>query len=518
MALRLSDADHGCSGADSGYMWRVHKNPRRRLDAPENMSHGPQKIDGKKRREPFISGWTGRITVALFVYVVAAIVLTFVDGEGSRAYEIFTLYSDSPASIVAAILAGAAARGSSDPAARRTWWLLTAALACYTIGNLLHATYWLFGVDPFPSIGDAFFLAFYPLVFAAVLTVVRAAAVRVQWARLGLDTAILLLGFGGFFWFCVIAPTAASPHDPNMLRYLLAQSYIALNCVVLLACGVLLMHSGAAPIPRRALMLLTLGFSSMSLADIVWAMSKVGGSYLPGGVSDAMYLTCYIWLAAAAREHLRGAPPVRRAPGPFSSVLIQGMPYIAMMVSFLVLVYVESSSAASPVNMMTVIIFVLTALVMVRQGVLLRDDALIRERRAAGLVEARYASLIRNASDVIMIADVEGRLRFASPAAARTFAIHPDELVGRNLLDLWADGERERLAAFLAEIAATRGRTIGPVEAVVDTGDRRSTLECVGSNLIGRHGHRRPDAQLPRRHASARRSRNNCASWRSTIR
>ena len=134
--------------------------------------------------------------------------------------------------------------------------------------------------------------------------------------------------------------------------------------------------------------------------------------------------------------------------------------------------------------MMTTIIFVLTALVMVRQGVLLRDDALIRERRAAGLVEARYASLIRHATDVIMIADAEGRLRFASPAAARTFAIHPDELVGRNLLDLWADGEREHLATFLAEVAATRGRTVGPVEAVVETGDRRSTLECVGSNLM----------------------------------
>ena len=189
----------------------VSTKPRRRLDAPENMSHGPQQIGGKVRREPFVSGWTGRITVALFAYTVAAILLTFVDGEDSRVFEILNLYSDSPASILAAILAAAAARGSSDPAARRTWWLLTAALACYSAGNLLHATYWLFDVDPFPSIGDVFYLAFYPLVFAAVLTVVRAAAVRVQWARLALDSAILLLGFGGFFWFFVIAPTAASP-------------------------------------------------------------------------------------------------------------------------------------------------------------------------------------------------------------------------------------------------------------------------------------------------------------------
>jgi diguanylate cyclase (GGDEF)-like protein/PAS domain S-box-containing protein len=462
----------------------VYKEPRRSTDAPEYMLQGPRQNARKTRREPFISGWTGRLTVALFVYIALASLLTMLDGGGSRAYEIFTLYSDAPPSILAVLLAVAAARGSADPAAQRTWWLLAGALACYTVGNLVHATYWLFDIDPFPSVGDVFYVAFYPLVFAAVLTVVRAAAVRVQWARLVLDSAILLLGFGGFFWFIVIAPTAASSQDENPLRFLLAQGYIAMNCVVLLACGVLLMHSGAAPIARRAMLLLTLGFASMSLADIVWAMSKVGGSYLPGGVSDAIYLLCYVWLAAAAREHLRGAPSSRRAPGAFTSVLIQGMPYIAMMVSFVVLVYVESSSATSPVNLMTIIIFVLTALVMVRQGVLLRDDALLRERRAAGLVEARYASLIRHATDVIMITDTEGRLRFVSPAAARTFSIDPDELVGRNLLDLWGDGDRERLGAFLAEVAATRGRTVGPVEAVVETSERRSTLECVGNNLL----------------------------------
>jgi len=61
-----------------------------------------------------------------------------------------------------------------------------------------------------------------------------------------------------------------------------------------------------------------------------------------------MYLSCYVWLAAAAREHLRGAPPARRAPSAFSNALVQGMPYIAMMASFFVLVYVERSSSPRP--------------------------------------------------------------------------------------------------------------------------------------------------------------------------
>jgi len=440
--------------------------------------------DAHSNREPFFARWTGILAAVLFAYIPITLLLTFSDAAGGQAFEIFKLYSDSPASIGATILCAIAARHATEPSVRRTWTYFAAAIGVYSIGNLLNSTYWLFGVDPFPSVGDVCFMGFYPLLFAGIFTAVRAAAVRVQWGRLALDATILMLGFGAFFWFFVIGPTAAAERDPDVIKYVLTQSYIALNCLMLLTFGILLMHAGAGTIARRTIVLLTIGFSAMSLADIVWAMAKVSGTYLPGGLSDAMYLSCYAWLIAAAREQLRGAPSAVPEAGATSGALVQGMPYVAMLVSFLVLVYVERSSVASPATAMTVIIFLLTLLVMLRQGVLSRDDALVRERRAAGIVEARYASLIKNASDVIMIADIDGGLRFASPAAERTFGMHPDDLVGRNLLDLWGEADRERLAAFLAEVAATRGRSIGPVEVTVGNGARRSTLESVGSNLL----------------------------------
>ena len=68
------------------------------------MSPGPQNDDNKKR-ESFASGWTGVTTVVLFAYVVVAILLTFVDSQGSRALELVNLYSDSPASIGVTLLA-----------------------------------------------------------------------------------------------------------------------------------------------------------------------------------------------------------------------------------------------------------------------------------------------------------------------------------------------------------------------------------------------------------------------------
>ena len=435
------------------------------------------------RQQPFSAGWTGALAVGLAIYVLVAILLTALDADGGRALQVFNLYSDSPACLATIVLCVVAARSTEDASIRRTWWLLTAALGVYCVGNLLNSTYWLFDRDPFPSVGDVFFLAFYPLVFAAILTLIRAASLRMPWGRLALDGSILVLGFGAFFWFFVIRPSAAGGAG-DVIKYALTQTYIGLNCLMVMAFGILLIASGGGPLRRRTLVLLTLGFSTMLLADIVWAMSKVTGNYLPGGTSDAVYLSCYIALGAAAREQLRGPARDTTAPGALDKALVQGLPYAAMLVSFLVLVYFTRGDASDPATIMTMIIFVLTLLLMVRQGVIFRDDVLLREQRAAKLVEARYASLIRNASDVIVIVDVDGRLQFASPAAERTFAFRPDDLVGRNLLDLWVDADRDRLAGFLAEVAATHGRAVGPMEVQVSSGTKRFTLESVGSNLL----------------------------------
>jgi len=435
-------------------------------------------------RDPFAAGWTGAVAIGLLVYIVATILVTVL-GLGSGPWkEFFTLFSDLPTSIGVALLAVVAARSEQEPSARRAWQLMAAALVVYGAGNLQNSIYWFFGHDPFPSIGDVFFLAFYPLVFSAISTVIRAGSLRVPWGRLALDSFILMLGFGAFFWFFVIRPSVNAGGDADLIKYVLSQTYIALNCIMVLAFGVLLLNAGAGPLGRRTLLLLTVGFATMSLADIVWAMAKVSGNYLPGGLPDVLYLSCYAWLVAAAREQLRGPPPLKDTMGSFGNAVVQGLPYLAMMVSFLVLVYFERGEVGKPTAVMTVVIFALTLLVMLRQGVILRDDASLRERRAAGIVEARYASLIRNSSDVILITDIQGQLRFTSPAAERIFAMHTDSLIGKNLFKLCSEEDRDRLATFLADVTATHGKAVGPVEIAVSSHSRRYTLECVGSNLL----------------------------------
>ena len=432
----------------------------------------------------FADGWTGAVAIGVIAYVVAAIFLTVSSLPPSPALELYRLVSDQPAAIAAALLAIVAARTTRQPAARRTWKFLAAAIVTYNLGNMVDAYLRIANLTPFPSLADLLYLAFFPILIAGVLVSLRASSLRVSWGRLLLDSLILVLGFGTFFWFFVISPAAAASEE-ELARFVLTQVYIALDCLMLMSIGVLLMNATACPLRKTTLALLAAGYGLMFLGDIVWAASIVVGDYISGdNFSDVLYLGCYAFLAAAAQVQIRDKSRPERQRSAGASALTQGIAYAGLGLSFFVLVYFAAGDGSRPVTVMTVAIFVLAILVMARQSVILRDDAQERQRKAVDLVEARFASLIRNASDVIMIVDAEGRIEYASPAVQRTFGLWQDDLVGRRLVDIWREADGERIAAFLAEVAATHGISIGPVEIPVGTKTRRFILECVGSNLL----------------------------------
>jgi diguanylate cyclase (GGDEF)-like protein/PAS domain S-box-containing protein len=435
-------------------------------------------------RVGFADGWTGVVAVGTILYVLAAVFFTVADLPASPGLEFYRLVSDQPAAFAAALLAIVAARHTHQPSARRTWRFIAAAIIAYNIGNLIDAFLRIADLTPFPSLADLFYLAFFPILFAGFTIAVRASSLRVSWGRLLLDSLILVLGFGTFFWFFVISPVAAGS-DEEFARFVLAQVYIACDCLMLMAIGVLLMNSSHCPLRKTTLALLTGGFGMMFLGDIVWATAVVENSYFSGAnFSDVLYLACYAGLAGAAQVQIRDKSRPERQRAGSGSALTQGVAYAGLGLSFFVLVYFAGGNGTDTVTVMTVAIFVLAVLVMARQSVILRDDAKERQRKAVDLVEARFASLIRNASDAIMIVGADGRIEYASPAMQRTFGLWHDDLVGRRLGEIWREADRERIASFLAEVTATQGVSIGPVELSVGTKTKRFIAECVGSNLL----------------------------------
>jgi diguanylate cyclase (GGDEF)-like protein/PAS domain S-box-containing protein len=425
--------------------------------------------------------WVDWLFLGLVVYVITGSLWMLTGLGGAPVTHYVGLFSDAPAALASFVIAAAAARMSAG-ALRAAWVSLAVALAMQVIGNLIAATSWVGGRDPFPGPADIFFCAFYPALGAAALFLIRAAAVRVPWIQLSLDATIFVAGFGAFFWFLVIHPATMNA-EMGLLKEALSQGYVALDCIMLLMLGVLLLTGAGNAGGQRVPLLILSGFATMFVADILWSLAKVRGYYLPGDLQDVLYVSCYVPIAAAGREQMRAIATAGRTVSNRSAALARALPYAAMLAAFLVLVYYARGDIGGPATVMTMIVFALTLLLMVRQGVMLRGDALVRERRAARMVEDRYASLIANASDVIMIVGAEGTVRFASPAAERTLGLKPEEITGRSLPELWGGEDGERLRLFLAEVVATAAGTIGPIELRIERGSQRCVIEGVGSNL-----------------------------------
>jgi diguanylate cyclase (GGDEF)-like protein/PAS domain S-box-containing protein len=429
-----------------------------------------------------VPGWVDRWFFVQVVYVTICTAWMLSNFGGAAVVHFVGILADTPSALISFVLAAAAARAEPPGAPRKAWICLALSLGLYALGTIGGAADLLRDRDPFPGVNDVFFLAFYPAFFAGALYLIRAAAARVPWVRLALDATILIIGFGTFFWFLAIRHSA-SDTEVDVIKHALSQTYLAFNCIVQLTLGVLLLTCVGNREGRRVPLLLGIGFSTMFLADILWSIMKVTGSYLPGAFQDVLYVAFHLPLAAAARAQMRQPKPSVSAAASTADSLIQALPYAAMLTAFLLLVIFTGGDIGGPATVMTIVVFGLTLLVMLRQSLVLREDAATRERRAARLVEDRYESLIANASDVIMIVGIDGAVRFASPASERMLGRKPEELAGKNLFLLWAGEDGERMRAFLGEVAASKARTVGPVEMRIEHGLERYVLEIVGSNL-----------------------------------
>ena len=93
------------------------------------------------------------------------------------------------------------------PRARAAWWLFAAGQLLFFAGDMYTYSYpKLAGVDvPFPSFGDALYVAVYPALMAGLLVLVKRRTPRRDPAAL-IDALILTVGVGLLSWVFIIAP------------------------------------------------------------------------------------------------------------------------------------------------------------------------------------------------------------------------------------------------------------------------------------------------------------------------
>jgi diguanylate cyclase (GGDEF)-like protein/PAS domain S-box-containing protein len=174
----------------------------------------------------------------------------------------------------------------------------------------------------------------------------------------------------------------------------------------------------------------------MMVADVVWAHLSLNGSFQAGNVQDLPYLVQYVLFAMAVAEERRRLAQGDADTFDHSSGSVSALPYVAVVGGYALFIGAALNELTRELLPVAAGAVVLTALIIAKQIMALRENARLDLERTMLAGEKRFKSLIQHASDVVSIIDGHWQVRFASPSAAQILGYPAASLVGRSVLDL----------------------------------------------------------------------------------
>jgi len=242
--------------------------------------------------------------LAYFAIGVVALVIHRLMEPGSPAQNWF--YDVIGGSAVVVALIGVAI---NRPDRRLPWYLMAAGQALFVAGDVLWNYYDAIGESPFPSAADVLYLAGYPFIAVGLLLLIRR---RIGDGDRGgiLDAAILTTAVAILSWTFFIQPLVASS-DLDPLSLAISLAYPVTDLLLIGVALGLLTTPGARTPSFRALML---SLVALLVADQIYAVQNLDGTYLAGGWLDSIYLIAYLLFGVAAAHpsmvHLSDPHPV----------------------------------------------------------------------------------------------------------------------------------------------------------------------------------------------------------------
>ncbi|QWZ09872.1 hypothetical protein KRR39_09155 [Nocardioides panacis] len=200
------------------------------------------------------------------------------------------VYLATGASVVVAVLHGIRRHG---PRPTTPWYLIAAAYACYVVGDALSYV----DLSQAPGVlawaSDLAYLAYYPLVTAALVILMRIR--KLGRAAAWPDAAIWTVGAGIVLWELVLEG-AALPTRVG-IDWFTSVAYPVMDLVLLLL--VVRTLTGVI-LENVAYLLLASGLVAQLVADVCFLGDFLGAGYVDGGALDLGWLVSYVLVGAAA--------------------------------------------------------------------------------------------------------------------------------------------------------------------------------------------------------------------------
>ena len=243
------------------------------------------------------------LTLLAGVAAYVAMVLADVGGEGYDALRDVIFYNGLL--VTAALFC--LARPLSRPDARLAWTLIGVGLAFWVVGDLYYEVAFANADEvPFPSVADAFYLAFYPPVYAGLALLLRT---RVQDIRSdlwvdGLIAGLTIAAVGAAMVFGVVVEGTGDPWAfwTNLAYPAADLALIGMVIAVIAMTGWSL---------DRAWLCILLGCLVFGIADTAYLYATATETYSEGSLMDAGWVAGLALIAVAAWQSRRPVVAVR---------------------------------------------------------------------------------------------------------------------------------------------------------------------------------------------------------------
>ena len=300
-----------------------------------------------------------------------------VDGTALRAVGAVAYIVTPAASGLLIILVAAALKGRF----RRAWLVIGAGVILLGLGEILWEYYVLIGVDaPYPGVADVFFLSAYPVMFVGVLLLPQVRPRRWARIRLGLDVAAGTVAIAAIVWAAYLADAIALDPEAGVLGNMITVAYPIMDLGLLVA--VLILSTRRSPYQFAGqLIALAMAMLATAMADLIYMFEVGAGTYRDGSALDALWLAGYVLFAIAAFL-LAGPIRTREQADRPSRLWPMIAPYTAVTI-LIALAIGEVGSSASTLEAATAAV---VGLIMIRQGVAIRENRDVVETQRNDLV------------------------------------------------------------------------------------------------------------------------------------
>ncbi len=251
---------------------------------------------------------------------------------------------------------------------RRAWFILGVSFLMFLIGNLVWAYLEVFlGVEPFPSLADVFYLAFYPFGLWGLLILPGAQQNRRERLTLWLDLLSVLSAAALFVGYFIILPNAALSSS-DLLTQVISAAY-PIGSLFLTGGLLAILYRRPSPDTQAALNFLLLGMLFFISSDFAFGYTSLTGTYTVGGWTDAGWNAAQLFfLLAALRQLYHGTDTVTTDAGMTTQVKpVRVLPLVAVLLGYGLVFYVGVVSVGPGAVWLLLGALLLTVMVIGRQ-------------------------------------------------------------------------------------------------------------------------------------------------------